>query len=735
MEIDHFSHEHPLTFIESEKRISTKYLKKKKKIICSGCQEFCTVPLYACTQCSFYLHKSCAELPRDFQNLFHQQHGPLVLLFDANKSFPCGACSKSCNGFYFHCEVCNFNLHVDCAILMPGLEEIEEEEEEKEEEEEEQLQHFTHLHPLVLVEKKDEIVNRVKCLICGGHCFGPCYGCDPCGIYLHQPCAEFQYPQEFQTHRRYTTSLTHVLSPCRLEPIPFTAKPVTLVCWAFITTIYDYLHPEHPLSLLLRPTNHTTQVEYRCNACCGDCSGLTYRCDLRDFNLHVECTEQVPTIKYESHKHLLLLVENMSGEAKCNGCDKSCDSSVLRCPQCDFNLHVQCGPLPDTIKHKCHVDSLTLVESPVDGESDSDDEFYCDVCEKKRNPRLPIYCCDQDSCPFVAAVSCVMSEVTRWLKGENGDMELRTPEGKFAGKASHDLLTLDQILKSPDLMRLMEEAQAIRRQSKPEVGGKGALTWNDILYSFSTAEHEELKDVLKTKEPEASGNEDNSLDKRYVLVTEEPDVSGDEDKYSFLKEAFTDLVQMINSGPTEFKDFWKKEEKVVNFREYLVPQSLFPILESLFAKHGDVSVGSSLSSNVKIYLFVILCGTIDSMCSTRILDITEDTIINWWKYLIVLLSAGFKIQFAHDHLKKVTKAYLGHKLTELEAHTLRELDTDVTKYSAEVEEMTTKLEHLKFKRERIMSEKSGKKSSLIEECLRAAKQKWKKAGKGLQLNN
>lgn len=475
MEIDHFSHEHPLTLFERENKISTKYWRKKKNI-CEGCQKFCTAPLYACTQCSFYLHKSCADLPIEFQNPFHpQSHGPLVLFFDANKSFPCGACFKICNGFYFQCEVCNFDLHVDCAFLMPTLEEGCK-----------QLQHFTHLHPLVLVEKKDEIVNRVKCLVCWEHCFGPCYGCDPCGIFLHQPCAEFKYPQEIQnfTHSctltlqnrvhpflcqacdTYMQGICYHCEPCRfnidvecalLESIRsedgkqvkhFNHRhPLALIekldsdniycfacgkggleptyvcnkikrdfslhksCAGFASKIYDYLHPKHPLSLLLRPTNHTTQVEYRCNACCGDCSGLTYRCDLCDFNLHVECTEQVPTIKYESHEHLLLLVENLSGEAKCNGCDKSCDSSVLRCPQCDFNLHVQCGPLPDTIKHKCHVDTLTLVESPVDGESDSDDEFYCDVCEEKRNPRLPIYFCVQDSCPFVAAVSCVMSEV------------------------------------------------------------------------------------------------------------------------------------------------------------------------------------------------------------------------------------------------------------------------------------------------------------------------------------
>jgi hypothetical protein len=371
-----------------------------------------------------------------------------------------------------------------------------------------------------------------------------------------------------------------------------------------------------------------------------------------------------------------------------------------------------------------------------------------------------------------------LDQVTLWLKGEYGDVELRTPEGKFAGKVIskrleamemckkeaaqapktlsdpgieemeilHDLLTLDRILKSPDVMRQKEVAQAIRIQSKPEVGGKGALTWNDILYSFSEAERKELKDVLEKEEQEASSDEENSLDEQKdVLEKEEQEASSDEensldeqdspDVFSFLEEALEELVQKLNSGPKEVKDLWKIEENVVNVREYSVPQSLAPILESLFAKHGDVSVGSTLSSNIKTYLFVILCGTIDSMSSTRILDITEDTLIYWWKGLNVVLSAGFKIQFAHDNLMKVTKAYLGLKLRELEADTLRELDKDITELTAEVEEKNTKLEHKKLKQERIKSEQSGKKSSFIEECLRACKQKWKKAGKGLQLNN
>ncbi len=272
MAIDHFSHDHPLTLFESENFFSRKY--RKKKIICKGCQKFCTVPLYGCTQCSFYLHKSCAELRRDFQNRFHP-HGPLVLLFDENKSFPCGACFKSCNGFYFHCEVCNFDLHVDCAFLMPTVEEGCK-----------QLQHFTHLHPLVLVEKKDEIFNRFKCLVCGEHCFGPCYGCYPCGFYLHQSCAEFQYPQEIQ-------NFTH---SCTL-------------------------------------TLHTLIHYFLCQACDTCMLGICYHCERCMFYIDVECalsktikSEDGKQIKHFNHRHPLALIEKIiqNDQVHCYACGKHC---------------------------------------------------------------------------------------------------------------------------------------------------------------------------------------------------------------------------------------------------------------------------------------------------------------------------------------------------------------------------------------------------------------------------
>ena len=51
------------------------------------------------------------------------------------------------------------------------------------------------------------------------------------------------------------------------------------------------------------------------------------------------------------------------------------------------------------------------------------------------------------------------------------------------------------------------------------------------------------------------------------------------------------------SLPIQLPDFMKE---LTDVRDYLVPQSLAPILESLFDKYGDVGAETNLSSRLKM---------------------------------------------------------------------------------------------------------------------------------------
>ncbi|XP_012070033.1 uncharacterized protein LOC105632299 [Jatropha curcas] len=160
---------------------------------------------------------------------------------------------------------------------------------------------------------------------------------------------------------------------------------------------------------------------------------IAYCCELCDFHLDIARVYLRLTVKYDGHVHLLTVVENIHLERTCDTCDSPCPagSSTLRCWECNFNLHIMCGPLPCTIKHKCHIDQLTLKDFYAgyndDDDDDDDDEFYCDACEQRSDPRLCVHYCAL-GCPMVVDVKCVISEVIASVRGERGRCGIETCE-------------------------------------------------------------------------------------------------------------------------------------------------------------------------------------------------------------------------------------------------------------------------------------------------------------------
>uniref|UniRef100_A0A2N9IHF2 DC1 domain-containing protein n=1 Tax=Fagus sylvatica TaxID=28930 RepID=A0A2N9IHF2_FAGSY len=67
-EIEHFSHKHDLKLSDDE---------VQNKEICNECVRAILPPFYSCVECSFFLHKSCAELPIKKRHPLHKH--PLTL--------------------------------------------------------------------------------------------------------------------------------------------------------------------------------------------------------------------------------------------------------------------------------------------------------------------------------------------------------------------------------------------------------------------------------------------------------------------------------------------------------------------------------------------------------------------------------------------------------------------------------------------------------------------------------
>ncbi|PPR84196.1 hypothetical protein GOBAR_AA36515 [Gossypium barbadense] len=312
------------------------------------------------------------------QQLINHRIHPCTLIFI---TYPyeydeCDCCGEHIvSGMKFYCNICDLNLHVKCA-LFPTIDS----------EDAKEIKHFCHPHTLALVENDEEYGSEPRCVACTEICLPPTptFRCSrSCKhFFLHQSC---------------------------VVKLPYKSY-----------TIKHPSHPTHPLIITSRPYNDHIRT---CGVCFRsiDSTLLAYSCRGYEckFNLHLDCYNVLPSITFSGHEHILNLLEK-SPNVTCYLCGVNCRNFVLRCVSCDINIHLQCLPsalqclpsAPKTIKHKSHLHPLTLTKSPFEYElnlDEEDDEFYCDICEQKRNQRELIYYCAE--CKFIAEVKCVISEV------------------------------------------------------------------------------------------------------------------------------------------------------------------------------------------------------------------------------------------------------------------------------------------------------------------------------------
>ncbi|KAH7853627.1 hypothetical protein Vadar_004845 [Vaccinium darrowii] len=293
--LEHFGHGHPLILFDEQ--MSNELSSGSKGNLCEACVEPILAPFYGCTQCNYFLHKCCAELPTKIWHPFHTEH-PLDLLPEASEERSlnwCECCFKPCNGFSFKCSQCpEFCLDVKCGSLSGPI------------------KHVAHKHLLT-----PKSVPVKYCSACGRLLptkFG--FVCDLCDFILDTRCA--MLPSAFK-HR------------------------------------YD----KHPVILTYSPIkNHP--AEYYCELCeeevnpkhwfyhCVDCDqSIDIWCMYR-YNYLLDLTiKKGESLKFDSHPHPLTVI----GFSKdpgffCNGCGNLYKYSLLpwlECGPCKLKLHLKCA--------------------------------------------------------------------------------------------------------------------------------------------------------------------------------------------------------------------------------------------------------------------------------------------------------------------------------------------------------------------------------------------------------
>jgi len=342
MEVEHFSHpDHPLILINQVLEYSCEL------VICSGCEGPIWGPCYSCTSCYFFLHKKCAELPREIKRRIHRRH-PLHLLAKSpyKGKYRCNRCTKTFNSFVYHCSFCKFDLDIKCAF-QPGFFEVDSQ--------------FAHKdHPLILNEEQEYHGAGVVCSLCKEPMSGPSYSCTSCNFFLHKKCAEL--PPEIKRH----------------------------------------IHPEHPLRLL--PNHHMI-----CGFCKETCyESFVYCCFVCEFNLHIKCA--FPPCVYaadqdQGHQFRSLLnpLSLKSISFTCNACGTERDDSPFMCTTCQLLVHEECISLPRTLKTALH-HHPRIIHTYQHQQCIESINKYCGICRLEVDSKYGVYYCPD--CDFVAHVNC-----------------------------------------------------------------------------------------------------------------------------------------------------------------------------------------------------------------------------------------------------------------------------------------------------------------------------------------
>ncbi|TYH32711.1 hypothetical protein ES332_D13G008200v1 [Gossypium tomentosum] len=175
--IEHCKHKHYLMLSDKMREHGDK--------CCDGCLLLISAKFYHCLRCDFFLHKSCAELPK--KKLFPKHScygkpfsGPKPFILTSDCMFKCVLCRYLSNGFSYKCNECGIHTCLRCpdlilqdAVKIPG-----------------------HKHPLLFYYDYER-----QCSACGGgylwrksldpkHWF---YHCETCDTSVHVDCVIGKY--------------------------------------------------------------------------------------------------------------------------------------------------------------------------------------------------------------------------------------------------------------------------------------------------------------------------------------------------------------------------------------------------------------------------------------------------------------------------------------------------------------------------------------------------------------
>ncbi|GFY99824.1 hypothetical protein Acr_13g0012240 [Actinidia rufa] len=165
------------------------------------------------------------------------------------------------------------------------------------------LCHFSHQHPLELLNFHPQSMQKTTCSCCKREASGWLYHCTKCTYSLHKPCSKLP------------RTLTHMVDE------------------------------NHQLTLLSSPAY--PEGSFVCNACGSNGTGFCYHCKECQIDLHTICSFMPSKIDHSAHDHTLNLCFSPPYDKKTFDCDiclgSGSDHWLYRCDSCEFDAHMKCA--------------------------------------------------------------------------------------------------------------------------------------------------------------------------------------------------------------------------------------------------------------------------------------------------------------------------------------------------------------------------------------------------------
>ncbi|XP_052488058.1 uncharacterized protein LOC105772131 [Gossypium raimondii] len=271
--IEHFSHQHCLVLADKmEEEIDRK---------CDGCMLPVSNIFYYCSECPFFLHKTCAELPISKQHWFHQSNATL----NFHTFTKCYFCSQYSSGFFYR-----IRGYMDMCLRCAKVADI--------------IECEGHQHFLFFDFKCEE-----KCNGCGNRCWNGAFRCGKCRFALDFGCLTLPH------------SALHKIDEHKLKLTYHDDKEQSYcdICeqyrdprlWYYSCSICDTsAHPECVLGKFPFLNDGVTFASYG----------------------------------YHNHHHDLNFFREVEGFPECSYCGKLCQEEILKCENstCNFIVHYKC---------------------------------------------------------------------------------------------------------------------------------------------------------------------------------------------------------------------------------------------------------------------------------------------------------------------------------------------------------------------------------------------------------